>query len=233
MNKLKKSPTRNHMKAVILFIIIYIAAQLAPAVVSFLFADPHQPGQVLETTVLTTVISFSLGTAAMLIVNYKTHFEIDVDRKGQQAASTIILWGVSGLVLLMAGQYLASMIEVNFLNQTLTSRNTEQLLSIARHYPYFIAVIALLGPIMEEFVFRKAIYGSLVPVIGKIGAAVIAALIFSFMHLDGHILLYSVTSFIFTYLYEKTHSIWTPVIAHILLNSTAVLGAFTQLFISA
>lgn len=230
MDKLKKSPTSHHMKTVTLFIIIYIAAQLAPPVVSFLFADPSQPGQVLQTTVLTTIVSFFIGAAAMVIVNYKTQFETFVDRKGQ-TPSTIILWGIAGLFLLITGQYLASVIEVNLLNQPLTSSNTEQLSAIARHYPYFIVVIALLGPVMEEFVFRKAIYGSLVPMIGKIGAAVIAALIFSFMHLDGHILLYSVTSFIFTYLYEKTHSIWTPVIAHILLNSTAVLGTFTQLFI--
>lgn len=231
MDKLKTSQTKPHMKAIILFIIIYITAQLAPVIVNFLFLDPSRPEQVLQTTVLTTIVSFFIGTAAMLTVNYKTQFKTVVDRKGQ-APSKIIIWGLLGLILLLVGQYIAAFIEVNLLNQPLTSTNTEQLLTIARHYPYFILTIAFLGPIMEELVFRKAIYGSLVPIIGKIGAAIIAALIFSFMHLDGHILLYSVTSFVFSYLYEKTHSIWTPIIAHILLNSIAVLGTFTNLFIS-
>ncbi|MDO5457328.1 MAG: type II CAAX endopeptidase family protein [Atopococcus tabaci] len=231
MNKLNTPPTRSHMKTAILFIIIYITVQLAPAVVVFLFFEPSQVEQILPVTIITTIISFFIGTAAILTVNYKAQFKTVVDRKGQ-AFSKIIIWGVLGLFLLLIGQTLASFVEVNFLNQPLTSENTNQLLTIARHYPYFILIIAFLGPIMEEFVFRKAIYGSLVPITGKIGAAVIAALIFSFMHLDGHILLYSVTSFIFTYLYEKTHSIWTPVIAHILLNSLAVLGTFTTVFIS-
>lgn len=226
MDKLKTSQTRPHMKAIILFIIIYITAQLAPAIVIFLFLDSDQSNQLLQITVITTIISFFIGVIAMLTVNYTTQFKTVVDREGQ-APSKIVIWGLWGLILLLVGQSLASFIEINFLNQPLTSENTEQLLTIARHYPYFILTIAFLGPIMEELVFRKAIYGSLVPITGKIGAAVIAALIFSFMHRDGHILLYSVTSFIFSYLYEKTSSIWTPVIAHILLNSVAVLATLT------
>ena len=76
---------------------------------------------------------------------------------------------------------------------------------------------------MEEFVFRKVVFGFLYDIIGGTGAGVISSLLFAFLHFDGHILIYSVIGLVLSYLYFRTKNIAAPIIAHVLMNTIVIL----------
>ena len=83
-----------------------------------------------------------------------------------------------------------------------------------------IIVIAVIGPILEEFVFRRVIFGSFFQVWGFWLSAIVSAIVFAAIHFDfTHILLYTICGLIFAFLYYKTKRLLTSIVAHILLNS--------------
>lgn len=136
-----------------------------------------------------------------------------------------ILWGIIGFVMVLAGQMIGGMIE-SLLGISGSSENTTSLLGITDVVPIAILAIALFGPILEELVFRRVIFGSLYQGTSFWIAALISSLFFALMHFDFvHILLYAITGFVMAFLYTKTGRIITPMIAHILLNTFVT---FTQ-----
>ncbi len=219
-----KLKDNTHIWTALLIIVTYVLVQVIPAVVVGILAALFPEQIDLSWTVYSTVFAFALGTVLILAINYQRRFQTPAD----QPSSTwgqVLLWAVLGLVLLLASQSLSFIIEESVFNISSQSANTQLLLELIQQYPLFILASSLFAPIMEEFVFRKAMYGSLSSATGRVGAAVISSLVFAFIHFDGHILVYSVMGLIFCYLYEKTHSIWTPILAHLLMNSIAVISA--------
>lgn len=213
MNKLVKSPYAK-------IILIYVLAQILP--IFLLFFIP--PNLILDVSIYSQIIAFIVGAAAMFIVNHRSTFDNSLENTPNASKRNIILWGIAGMFLAYMGQYLAIFIETFLLNIPIGSQNTAGLVEVVNKYPLFLLLIAVFGPIMEEFVFRKAIFGYLFDLTGGIGAAVISSLIFAFIHFDGHYLLYSVMGFVFCYLYWKTKSIAAPIIAHALMNATVTVA---------
>ncbi|MFD1671764.1 CPBP family intramembrane glutamic endopeptidase [Agrilactobacillus yilanensis] len=138
----------------------------------------------------------------------------------------VVVWGIGGAVAAVLVQYLAVYLEQLLFNLQTTSQNTATLLATMKSYPYYVIGILIFLPIIEEIVYRKTIFGELSPFTGKIGAAIISALIFAFAHQDGHILMYSLIGLLFCYLYNRTGRIWTTMIAHILMNSFVFIQSF-------
>lgn len=213
MNKLVKSPYAK-------IILIYVLAQLLP--VFLIFFIPQN--LILDVSIYSQIIAFIVGAIAMFVVNHRYKFNNSLENTPSTSKRNIILWGIAGMFLAYMGQYLAIFIETFLLNIPIGSQNTAGLVEVVNKYPIFLLLIAIFGPIMEEFVFRKAIFGYLFDLTGGIGAAVISSLIFAFIHFDGHYLLYSVMGFVFCYLYWKTKSIATPIIAHALMNATVTVA---------
>ncbi len=121
-----------------------------------------------------------------------------------------------------AAQIIANLIETLLLGLPVDSANTQNILLIVSKYPFYLIIVSIMAPIMEEFIFRKVIFGFFYDLTGGVGAAVISSLLFAFMHQDSHILLYSSMGFVFSYLYIKTKNIATPIIAHVLMNTAVV-----------
>lgn len=213
MNKLVKSPYAK-------IILIYVLAQLLP--VFLIFFIPQN--LILDVSIYSQIIAFIVGAIAMFVVNHRYKFNNSLENTPSASKRNIILWGIAGMFLAYMGQYLAIFIETFLLNIPIGSQNTAGLVEVVNKYPIFLLLIAIFGPIMEEFVFRKAIFGYLFDLTGGIGAAVISSLIFAFIHFDGHYLLYSVMGFVFCYLYWKTKSIAAPIIAHALMNATVTVA---------
>lgn len=209
MKNLVKSPYAK-------IILIYIAAQFLPVLLLFFVPE----SALVSANIYGTIAGFVIGAVLMFIVNHRSTFDNSLENTPSNSKKSIILWGIAGMFLAFAGQYLAVFIETFLLNVPLGSQNTANLVSTVNQYPIFLILVAIFGPIMEEFVFRKAIFGYLYDITGGIGAAVISSLIFAFIHFDGHYLLYSIMGFIFCYLYWKTKSIAAPIIAHALMNAT-------------
>lgn len=104
------------------------------------------------------------------------------------------------------------------------SENTQQIISIIESFPFVILVSSFIGPILEEIVFRKIIFGALHKRLNFFLSALISSVIFALAHFEPeHIILYSTMGFTFAYLYVKTQRIIVPIIAHVTMNTFVVL----------
>ena len=176
--------------------------------------------------VITSWWTFSMGLVTLaiifgLVMKNRDFFNV---YKGEKATTMqSIGWGIIGFFLVFFGQSFAALIE-SAMGIKAGSENTAAFMEIARIAPVMIIVIALIGPILEEFVFRRVIFGSLIQVQGFWISAIISGIIFAAVHFDfTHILLYIVCGLIFAFLYHKTKRLLTSIIAHILLNSFVVV----------
>lgn len=206
-------------KAAINMISLFLAVQLVSAVIPlFLPEDTGIVGFLLPSMVL-----FSLGAIGMIVIERRQQMKFEFEERFSNNTASVLLWGLIGMFIAIVVQTFASIIEVNFLGSSMESENTQFLMEVVRNYPLFLLLVGIAGPVMEEFVFRKAIFGLLIDRIGGIGAAVISSLLFAFIHFDGLLLVYSSMGLVFAWLYFKTKNIWTPILAHCLINVAAVL----------
>lgn len=91
----------------------------------------------------------------------------------------------------------------------------------------YVVGIAVLPPIMEEFVFR----GFMLPSLEKHGtgfAIVTTAIIFGLAHVQpASIVFATIAGLVFGYLYVKTRNLWVCVIVHMLNNALSVFLSFS------
>src|SRR5699024_6565024 len=102
---------------------------------------------------------------------------------------------------------------------------TDLIVDLARMNTLFIIIPAIVGPILEELVFRKVIFASLHKKVNFFWAALISSIVFALLHFDfSHLLVYITLGFVFAFLYVKTKRIIVPMFVHMALNSYAVVG---------
>ncbi len=86
-----------------------------------------------------------------------------------------------------------------------------------------VVVMVVLGPIVEEMVFRGLLFGALAPRIGTLAGALVTALLFAAAHGDAVLFLtLAGLGFVNALAYAATGNLWIPVILHALNNA---LGA--------
>ncbi|MFW6319849.1 MAG: CPBP family intramembrane glutamic endopeptidase, partial [Bacillota bacterium] len=154
--------------------------------------------------------------------------------------SGFIGYSIGGFFMLYASQFLAGMLGSIF-KWVDTSVNQEGLIEIAGDS--IISVISLvifavlLAPIVEEIVFRKAVYDLVLPSIKPIGAILVSASLFAAIHVVGEEFtsfasLGAVVPYLFMgialgFLYHVSkRRIFIPIAAHMLWNLLAVLVLF-------
>ncbi|NMM67726.1 CPBP family intramembrane metalloprotease [Bacillus clausii] len=173
---------------------------------------------------LSSIITFTIGLIAILLILRK-----DEDRGGgppgkKATVPETIAWSLIGIFLVFATQTVAGLIEQQLLGIDQGSENTAQLVEVAQDFLPFILVVAILGPIIEELVFRKAIFGWIYVRTNFFVAALISSIIFAVIHFDfEHILVYAAMGFSFAFLYVKTKRIIVPIISHMAINSFVVI----------
>src|SRR5699024_2226136 len=90
--------------------------------------------------------------------------------------------------------------------------------------PLFIVSAAILGPILEEIIFRKILFGYLNDKFNVWIAAFVSSLIFGLVHMEMQTLIvYMVMGLVFAYIYCKTKRIIIPILVYVFINSIAVL----------
>ncbi len=116
------------------------------------------------------------------------------------------------------GQAIGANIEIK-LGIDVVSENTESIMNVTKVAPIMIVATVFLGPVLEELVFRRVIFGSIIQNYNFWIASIVSAIVFAAIHMDfTHILLYTICGMIFAFLYHKTKRLITPIIAHVLLN---------------
>ncbi len=168
------------------------------------------------------VISFSITLVVVLLLLRKEMVTANEVRNGASLGRSI-LWSITGVFLALFAQAFAANIE-RLIGIEVGSDNTQQILRIIETFPIMIVVSSVIGPILEEIVFRKIIFVAFYKRFNFFLSALLSSVIFSFAHMEPeHTLLYSAMGFTFAYLYVKTNRILVPIVAHVSMNTFVVL----------
>ncbi|WP_243881355.1 MULTISPECIES: CPBP family intramembrane glutamic endopeptidase [Rummeliibacillus] len=223
-------------KTALYILLIYIVMQLSSFLLLrplFRFIQEQHPELSKNELILTSqgwYIFISMGIAlilSLILVSRDPNFW-KIYKGSKSSIPVSILWGIIGFFMVFVGQSIGAMIE-NALGIKQGSENTADLLSIANVAPIAVIAIAFFGPILEEFVFRRVIFGSLVQTTNFWVAALVSSIVFALIHLDfSHIIIYAISGFIFAFLYYKTKRIITSIIAHMMLNGFVTVVQFYQ-----
>lgn len=171
-------------------------------------------------------IAFIAGAILMLIY-WKKSQSLMLEKKPFSSVKTIG-WGLLGIPLSLLLQMVILQVEQHLLGQQGASANTQNIVSLIQQNMIFILATTIAGPIMEELVFRRAVFGTLQQRFGFLLPALVSSALFSFAHNDGHYLLYGGLGLFFCWLYRHTGRIWTSMITHVGMNLLVVI---TQLAI--
>lgn len=211
-----------------LILIAYIVMQLSSLIgvplVALIGTMMGQSPQEMQSVAVPywLVISF---TATLLIILYLLRKEFDAKADVRNAASpaSSIAWAFAGIFLALFAQGLAANIETMLGIET-GSENTQQIIGIIEQFPIVILISSIIGPILEEIVFRKIIFGGLRKRFNFFLSALISSVIFALAHFEPeHVILYSAMGFTFAFLYVRTKRIIVPIFAHVAMNTFVVL----------
>ena len=170
------------------------------------------------------IFSFTIALVIILLILRKEmqSQKTRVIERGSTFAGSAV-WAVFGVFLALFAQATAANIE-RFLGIELGSENTQQIMGIIETFPLAILVSSIIGPILEEIVFRKIIFGSLHKRFNFFISALISSVIFALAHMEPeHVILYSAMGFTFAFLYVKTKHILVPIVAHVSMNTLVVV----------
>ena len=92
--------------------------------------------------------------------------------------------------------------------------------------PYLLLIVCLLGPITEEMVYRGVLMNTFLKDSPWYGDVLLSACIFGYVHVSSGLtplafLTYASGGAIYAFLYRKTHSLYYPILLHIMINITA------------
>ena len=101
--------------------------------------------------------------------------------------------------------------------------------------PYLLLIVCLLGPITEELVYRGVLMNTFLKDSPWYGDVLLSACVFGYVHVaDGITPLafftYASGGAILAFLYRKTHSLYYPILLHIMINITAFLELWMLVF---
>lgn len=174
------------------------------------------------------VISFTIALIITLILLRK-EMKNNFDLKDRASRGSAIAWAIGGVFLAFFAQTIVANIEYRLLGIEIGSENTQNIIRLIQASPIVIIISSIIGPILEEIVFRKIIFGELHKRINFVLSGLISSVIFSIAHTDfNHILLYTAMGFTFAFLYVKTKRILVPIFAHVAMNTIVVILQLNQ-----
>lgn len=209
-------------------LIAYIAMQLSSFVgvpaVTFggIFLGYSLEEMAIYSVVIWIVFSFIATLLIVLWLLRKEMKSTELDRHASPI-DVSIMWAISGVFLALFAQVMAANIE-SWIGIDMGSKNTQQILSLIEAFPIVVLVSSIIGPILEEIVFRKVIFGTLHKRFNFFLSALFSSVIFALAHLEPeHVILYSAMGFTFAFLYTKTKRIIVPIFAHVAMNTFVFL----------
>ena len=214
---------KNWVIALMIFI-TYVLLQIASIflapelIVYFTGKDLSKVDAVSQGFAWTLFITQGIAALIIAVILLRNKKFLPVFKGKPSGFGSVILWGVLGFFLAMAGQIIGAGIESMF-GVTAGSENTELLSNIAKTAPIIIFAMVLFAPFLEEVVFRRIIFGGLYTKTNFWVAAVVSAIVFAAVHNElQHLLMYLMPGLAFAFVYYKTKRLLTPMIAHFLMN---------------
>lgn len=117
------------------------------------------------------------------------------------------------------------------LNETVEMMGRQEL-------PYFLLMVCFIGPIAEELIYRGVLMTTFFKNSPWYGDVLLSAIIFGYIHIDFALtplafFIYASGGVILALLYRKTHSLYYPILLHILINMTAFWYLWINLFLAS
>ncbi|TCJ88003.1 UNVERIFIED_ORG: hypothetical protein BDK47_14926 [Anoxybacillus amylolyticus] len=215
---------RNHWYVIITYIVMQLSAFVGVPLLRALGVGQGTESR-LEAAKLASgywaVISFLL---AFVVILWLLRGDRNERMMRRLPLASSWMWAVLGVFLALAAQSIATNIEWRLLGIKPGSENTRQIIDIIRLTPLLVVVTSVIGPILEELIFRKIIFGSLYEKYNFWLAALVSSLLFAIVHMEPeHLLLYTSMGMVFAFLYAKTGRIFVPIFAHVAMNTFVVV----------
>ena len=174
------------------------------------------------TTITWTISSFTIALIIILLL-LKNEMRNEMNLRAPFPYGKVIGWGLLGVFLAMFAQSFAAKI-MELIGLPLVSENTQSIVEMVEMSILIMIVPSIIGPILEEIVFRKILFGELAKRFGFFLSSIASSIVFAIVHIDfTHTLVYIGMGLVFCYLYKKTESILAPIIAHMLMNTLVLI----------
>ena len=101
--------------------------------------------------------------------------------------------------------------------------------------PYLLLIVCLLGPITEELGYRRVLMNTFLKDSSWYGDVLLSACVFGYVHVSSGLtplafFTYASGGAIAAFLYRKTHSLYYPILLHIMINILAFWELWVLLF---
>ena len=178
------------------------------------------------------ILAFLEFIVILLAILYLLVFEgrkiLELKWKWRYPVYLILAYGVnhlSGIVFSFLTPATSNQIALNELTE-MTGR---------QELPYLLLIVCLLGPITEELVYRGVLMNTFLKDSPWYGDVLLSACVFGYVHVSSGLtplafFTYASGGAICAFLYRKTHSLYYPILLHILINILAFWELWVLLF---
>ena len=216
---------------ILTFIVVQVAVIPVGIVIGLMYQDLTQ-AELVEKIMPYQFGAFVLGAIAVIILG-NTHKDKNIFERSEKKSPlyATVIWIIGGTFLAYISQIVAGLINVYLLGNPVESQNTEGIIDMVLGAPYMVILVVVLGPIIEEYVFRRAIFAELYELMAKMNkvvafllAGLISGVVFALAHWDfTHIIIYLAMSYTFSFVYLMTKRLIVPIMVHMLMNGIVVL----------
>lgn len=202
--------------------IIYLVVQLFLIILfAYYFVsngnNPNLFGDFLNSNKIYMILIISIVFIPLLLFNYKK-FNIKEEKINIKTSLLLIILGI---IISLIYNNLAYYIDLYFLKSNLFSTNNISLT---------IIITLILGPIIEELIFRGIMYNEAKKIYSNMKSILIVTTIFALFHFNILQIVYAFAlGFLLIFVYEKYKSLKAPIILHI--TSNVISALYTIYFI--
>lgn len=192
---------------------------LVDILIWFVFDDAIDLGNLIINEIFTEGVLILPAVAGMLIKRDNT--EPIYQRLGFKKIkpSTVVLVILYGIAIMPIGTF-ANIISMYFTDNEIVESSD---LYLSQNILVAFFFVAILGPFVEEVIFRGIIYRGYRKGGCKMVAALMSSILFGLMHMNLNQFIYALAvGILFSMLVEATGSIWSSFICHAIFNAESV-----------
>ena len=178
------------------------------------------------------ILSFLEFSVTFLAILYLLVFEgrkiLELKWKWRYPVYLLLAYGVSYLSDIVFSFLTPATSNQIALNELTEMTGRQELL-------YLLLITCLLGPITEELVYRGVLMNTFLKDSPWYGDVLLSACVFGYVHVSSGLtplafFTYASGGAICAFLYRKTHSLYYPILLHIMINITAFLELWMLVF---
>lgn len=208
--------TKRYWGVIITYILLYFSIYLFEPLFIYLFDLSMEAANAYGR-----IIGYSLAFIVVLIL-----MKPDIKNGSSNAYSPkrTILWCIYGVLIYFLVQFVYGLIAIVLFNMEPNSEHSEMIKTKFISFPFTIVNIAIFGPILEEILTKKIILDTLRKRTNVYIACLITSLIFALLHMElANLIPYTLGALVYAFLYVKTNRLIVPIVAHMTINTLAVL----------